>query len=93
MKKLMLVIMAIVALLSGCATIENYENVLRSWMGKDVNLLIQTYGYPSSTMELANGNTVYIYMRSHQYTSPTYQDTNSNYNYYSNGKYGGYVQG
>ena len=50
-------------LLSGCATRAQYEKVLTSWHGKNINQFIDAWGYPNRTMKAPNGNTVYIYQK------------------------------
>lgn len=60
MKKL-IYIFAIVILLSGCATLQNREKALQSWIGSDVNSLIQSWGPPIDVFELPNGNKMYTW--------------------------------
>src|SRR5690554_4530278 len=73
-------------LLSACATTANYEKVLSSWVGHDVNELVGSWGYPANSFKAPNGNTVYAYSSSGSYTMPT--NTTSNYNVYGNSVYG-----
>jgi hypothetical protein len=49
------------AVLSGCATTKNYESILDSWIGADVDELVLTWGSPHSTQELCSGNTIIEY--------------------------------
>jgi len=49
-------------LLAGCATTGNYERILQSWMGNDVNGLIEAWGPPSSTFDMPNGNKTYTWL-------------------------------
>ncbi|HHO41930.1 MAG TPA: hypothetical protein ENN12_01050 [Epsilonproteobacteria bacterium] len=53
----------VIALLgfSGCATQENFAKQYNSWIGKDINGLIDQIGYPDSSFEAPNGNKVYVY--------------------------------
>jgi hypothetical protein len=48
--------------LSGCATTGNYEKILQSWTGSDINRLIESWGPPSSTFEMPNGNKTYTWL-------------------------------
>lgn len=49
------VIMALALSLSGCMTRGKFEGRLKSWLGSDVNALIEGWGPPSSTYDLPNG--------------------------------------
>src|SRR5579859_4206971 len=63
-------------LLAGCATTEKYEAKLNSWVGADMNALVNSWGYPSSSFSAPDGNTVYVYDSRGSYTTPTsYQTT------------------
>lgn len=63
MKKIGLYIIIAISLLalSGCATHENFAKRYDSWIGKDINGLIDQIGYPDSSFEAPNGNKVYVY--------------------------------
>ena len=54
----------------GCVSSEKYSAAMDSWLGADVNKLVDSWGYPDNTLKIANGNTVYIYNRSTSYTTP-----------------------
>jgi len=71
---------------SSCATTGKYKIVLDSWVGSNVNQLIDSWGYPSNSFKAPNGNTVYMYTSSGSYTMPT--QTISTYNVYGNTIYG-----
>lgn len=86
MKLKVLVALALACSLSGCATTEKYENVLSSWVGSDVNQLVNSWGYPQNSFQAPNGNTVYVYGTSGSYTMP--QQTTSTYNAVGNTVYG-----
>jgi hypothetical protein len=64
-------VLTLAALLTACASA--YKEKLESWMGRDVNELIAAWGPPSSTFTLPNGDTMYTWGRSSQYTQPVYQ--------------------
>lgn len=62
MRKLLLAC-SFIALSSSCATIGNYKARVRSWEGKDVSALTQSWGQPEVTEKLATGNQVLLYVR------------------------------
>lgn len=47
--------------LSGCATTANYENILNSWTGSNVDNLVMQWGPPSNSYPLSNGGRVLEY--------------------------------
>ena len=61
----------IVFILSACATTAKYEELLNTWLGQNINTLIDSWGYPENSFEGPNGNKVYVYSDSESYTSPT----------------------
>ena len=65
-----MVLMLAPVLLSGCATTAKYEAVLNQWVDKDINQLIEAWGYPHNSLKLPNGNTVYIFGSTDSYISP-----------------------
>ncbi len=86
MKLRILTIFFITICLGACATTENYEKILKSWVGHDVNELVGAWGYPVNSFKAPNGNTVYVYSSSGSYTMPT--NTTATYNVYGNSVYG-----
>ena len=46
------------ALITGCATTENYEKILQTWVGKHVDELVLVWGPPQSSFELSTGDRV-----------------------------------
>lgn len=78
-------IFAAAIFLSACATTAKYEATLNSWLGHSANELVNSWGYPISTFEAPNGNTVYVYSSSGSYTMPT--NTNTTVNVYGNTAY------
>ena len=52
------------ACLLGCATTGRYEDVLDSWKGNEISRLNESWGPPSSTQDLSNGNKLYIWLKS-----------------------------
>lgn len=67
-----LFVLLLIVLLSGCATEANYRKMLMSWHGKNINALIDAWGYPDSTIKAPNGNKVYVYTHRDSYTTPGY---------------------
>lgn len=47
--------------LHACATTRGYEKVLQTWIGNDVNELMQEWGAPENVYKLPNGNTMYTW--------------------------------
>jgi len=52
------------AALAGCATTANYEKILASWVGSNVDMLIASWGPPQSSADLSNGGKVLKYFSS-----------------------------
>ncbi len=51
-------IIAVVLLLAGCYTTENYEKILAMWVGSHVDSLVLSWGPPQVSFKLSNGKTV-----------------------------------
>ncbi len=49
-------------LLAGCATTENYNRKLDTWVGHPVNELFEAWGPPATTFENGLGMTMYTYI-------------------------------
>jgi len=79
------IILLFVIGLSACATTANYEKILNSWVGANVNQLVSSWGYPENSFTAPNGNTVYAYNSSGSYTTPT--NTTTTYSGYGNSVY------
>ena len=62
----------IIFFIVSCATSAKYEKLLDTWMGNNVNHLISSWGAPSSTFKMSNGNTILTYMRSSSGAIPIY---------------------
>jgi hypothetical protein len=74
-----IIILIALCVLSGCATTANYEKVLNTWVGSNINSLTNSWGYPASSFVAPDGNTVYVYTSSGSYTTPV-QTTFNDYN-------------
>jgi len=74
----LLTVCLLLLLLAGCATNAKYSKVLQTWVGSDVNRLIESWGPPSQRFDLPNGKIMYTWL---------YVGGNvivGNYNYYLN---------
>ena len=47
--------------MSACATSKGYEELMNTWIGANVNKLMEVWGYPTRSFEEPNGNTIYAY--------------------------------
>jgi len=54
-KKIFLLTLSIL-ISAGCATTSKYEAVLDSWLGHDINDLVNSWGYPVDSFKAPNGN-------------------------------------
>jgi len=97
MKKL-LISSIFTLLLVGCATTENYEKLLNTWIGDSADNLVSSWGPPTSSYPLSNGGKVMEYVRArtvqtggYSYSVPqtTYQSGSTSI--YGSG--GGYAYG
>ncbi len=70
-----LVFILFVFALSGCATTANYEKKLNTWIGVDAKELIAQVGYPDSSIQVPNGNMIYVYKSFGYVTMPTTGNT------------------
>jgi hypothetical protein len=59
-----------VCMLAACATTAQYESVLASWVGADVNELIRAWGAPDGRFTMPDGHVVLIYEEQSSYTTP-----------------------
>ncbi len=46
---------------TGCATVQNYQIMARSWQGQSLNNLVAQWGYPDKHVKAPNGDGVYVY--------------------------------
>jgi uncharacterized protein YceK len=67
-----LLVLLMVAALSGCASTRKYERQLDSWIGHDVNEMLSAWGAPASTFEMPNGNKMYVFMQTGGTSSTAY---------------------
>lgn len=60
-----LLVLFVSFVLTGCIpTQAGYENVVKSWMNNDIDSLVSSWGPPSSTYKMSNGNTMYTWLNS-----------------------------
>lgn len=80
--KMKIFFIGFIAIIASCATTANYEKILNSWIGENVDNLVSSWGPPQSSFKLSDGSTVVEYVRSrnsqiggYTYTVPqtTYQ--------------------
>jgi len=96
MKKIIFLI--ILCILQGCATTAKYNAILDTWVGHNINELVQAWGYPDSTFDAPNENKVYVYgyqassyVPQTNYTTTTYSVFGSNlYSNSTTNSFGGY---
>lgn len=82
------IVLLLIFILTGCATEAKYSAKLDTWIGHNIQELINSWGYPDNTLQAPNGNTVYVYgYNATSYIPPTY-NTTSNYNVIGNSVYG-----
>ncbi len=88
MRAKILVLMMLSLALSACATTANYEAILNTWIGADINKLVESWGYASNSFVAPNGNKVYVYERGGSFTMPTTYQTTARVYGYGNSAYG-----
>lgn len=87
--KIILIVSTII-LIQGCATHANFVKRYDSWVGHDINHLMQEIGYPDDTYILPNKNKVYVYAKSRIYSIPSMSMGYGYYGGYYRGYYGMY---
>lgn len=80
-----IVLMACAFTLLACATTAKYAAVCDTWLGHNINELVNAWGYPQSSFDAPNGNKVYVYSKSGSFTMPTQYQTTANV--YGSGNY------
>lgn len=73
---ILLVIVSFVV--TSCATTEGYKKIVQSWVGSNVNQLINQWGPPTGEYKMPNGHIVYTWIREGQ------RQVNTGYNRYTN---------
>ena len=70
-------------ILSSCATTANYEKVLASWIGSDVDSLVKVWGPPQGSYTLSDGSLIIEYSNQSNMIMGgyTYNKPQTNYHY------------
>jgi hypothetical protein len=76
---LWLAILFTILFIVGCATQAKYEAILNTWIGSNINNMMNSWGYPSGSFKSPNGNTVYVYGDSRTMTMPTQSRTTQDF--------------
>jgi hypothetical protein len=76
MKKI-LIFIAFLFVLEGCATTQNYQQKLAKLQGMPAQTLINKWGQPNMVVKKPNGATEYLYKRTHLFTPPGYPTVGS----------------
>ena len=71
----------LIMFLVSCATTKKYEEKLNTWMYSDADELVRSWGSPSSTYEMQNGEKILMYDFSRTGAIPmtNYQSGNTSY--------------
>ena len=72
MRFLRCAVMATIFLFAGCATREDYQNIVRSWYGADVEALIEAWGPPTDAWDQASGDARILEWAEHRSAGTTY---------------------
>ena len=56
------VVAGILLVTTACATVGGYKKRVASWVGSDVSQLIQSWGPPSQTYKMPDGQTMYTWI-------------------------------
>ena len=65
-----LALAALAVALAACATRANYQKLMDSLVGADVNEVLRARGPPTQTVTMPNGNRLLVYERAGSYTTP-----------------------
>ncbi len=58
------------AVSTSCRTVQGYETMLQSWVGKSEAQLVTTWGAPASMETIGPGRQLFVYIKQHQVTVP-----------------------
>lgn len=56
-------LVALISLISGCATTKNYESILDTWLGSSADDLVASWGPPQNSYTLSDGGKVLEYLK------------------------------
>lgn len=69
--------------LSACATIQNYDDYLESWVGRSEAELVETWGAPIKMENLGGGRQLFTYIKQKIVMEPEANPQNVNFGNYS----------
>lgn len=72
MSRRLTVVLASMALLGGCASVQNYASAVRSWQGSTSSTLFRVWGYPDRISTLPNGHRLYFYRQRQRGSYPQF---------------------
>jgi len=52
---------AVMTVMAGCASTNEYQNMLNTWHGVNAQKLVSAWGYPNASVMLPNKNIAYLY--------------------------------
>lgn len=79
MKKSLTVLglLAMIAMLTACATQQYYAGAVNSWQGANQEEVYRTWGYPNRVNKLPNGHKVLVYRYKERVRQPVYSSPGS----------------
>lgn len=93
MKKLIVVLVLLIASNSYAAKKDKYTKKMETWLGHSSKELVDSWGYPNQSTNSPDGKLVLIYTYNSQYQMPTYQlptvTFNQGYSYNRGNNYAG----
>ena len=88
MKSKKIICILAIVLTAGCATTENYENILKSWVGSHSDSLVASWGPPQSSFKMSNGGMILEYTDQRNVQIGGYTYTRPQTTYHSGSLYG-----
>lgn len=78
-------LLIVLIVISGCATTENYENILATWIGNSESQLVSKWGPPKTVYQESSNSKIFTYSRDrnvqlggYQVSTPVTTRTNGN---------------
>lgn len=75
--------MAVAAVLAGCASVQDYDYYLQTWIGKSESDLVAMWGAPIQVTKLEDDRQLFVYMRQKSVLIPTQNAQNLNFGNYT----------
>ncbi len=66
----MILFLFVCAFMASCQTVQTYENMLQSWVGKSEAQLVTDWGAPTSMETIGPDRQVFVYIKQRQITVP-----------------------